>query len=57
VESIVSIIPQALVALVIIVVLSLGAFFIGGNAPRRSEQWQPAMSCTTGISPTTCVGK
>ncbi len=50
-----SIIPQALVALVIVVLLSLGAFFIGGNAPRRSEQWQPAMICTTGNNPTTCV--
>jgi hypothetical protein len=55
VENIVSIIPQALVALVIIVLLSFGALTIGSNAPRHSEVWQPAVICTTGNSPVTCV--
>jgi len=56
VESIVSILPQAVVALIIIVLLSLGAFFIGSNGARASSNWHPAASCTTGSTPIKCVG-
>ncbi len=51
-----SILPQAVVALIIIVLLSLGAFFIGSNGARASSNWHPAASCTTGSTPIKCVG-
>lgn len=51
-----SIIPQAIAALIITVLLSLGAVFIGGNGARASSNWQPAASCTTGSTPVKCVG-
>jgi len=56
VESIVSIIPQAVAALIIIVLLSLGAIFIGGNGPHRFDTFQPGAFCTTGSTPVKCVG-
>lgn len=55
-ESIVSILPQAVIALVIAVLLSVGAFFIGSNGTHESSKWQPAAACTTGTTPVKCVG-
>ncbi len=51
-----SIIPQAVAALIIIVLLSLGAIFIGGNGPHRFDTFQPGAFCTTGSTPVKCVG-
>ncbi len=55
-ERIVSILPQAIAALIIAVLLGLGAFFIGSNGGRASSDWQPATICTTGTTPVQCVG-
>jgi hypothetical protein len=56
VECIVRILPQAIIALVVILLLSIGALFIGTNAEREGDKWKPAIICTTGTTPVRCVG-
>ena len=51
-----SIIPQALAALILVVLLSLGALYLGTNAPREMEKVHPVAVCTTGTTPVKCVG-
>lgn len=50
------ILPQAIIALVVILLLSIGALFIGTNAEREGDKWKPAIICTTGTTPVRCVG-
>lgn len=51
-----SIIPQALIAIVLIALIGVGAIFIGTNAPREQEKVHPAIVCTVSTTPIDCVG-
>jgi len=56
VEGIVRILPQAIIALIIAVLLGVGSFFIGTAGPHEYGKWQTSEICTNGTNPVRCIG-
>jgi len=52
----VRILPQAIIALIIAVLLGVGSFFIGTAGPHEHGKWQTSEICTNGTNPVRCIG-